>query len=108
MAEKNIEALNLSKVKDITKLVIKPNSILIKITELKKSSIIGAEVYNDAQNIIWHVFMVGSNVSNINVGDLVLDVNMAGASFLKHGEDKYVLMDSYNVMLYTAADNYTI
>lgn len=108
MAEEKINALNISKVKDVTKLTIKPNAVLIKVTELKKTTIIGAEKYQDSQNILWNVFMVGANATRVAVGDMVLDVNMNGAQFLSHGDDKYIIIDEYNITLSTPAANYEL
>lgn len=100
-----IEALDLAKVKDVSKLGIKPNYVLIAVNEKNKSDLI-LPASAKKSTTTWEIIKVGSNVTNAKVGDLVVDMLMGGLEYLFKGDQKYLLCDSYNLLLTTDPDNY--
>lgn len=105
--EGQIEVLDISKIKDISKINIKPNYVLLKTITLSKSGLIlpeHAAASASVRKVI--VALVGANVSTVKVGDIIVDMTYGGAEFLTHGEDKYTLCDAYNVLISVSPDNY--
>lgn len=108
MAEKNekIDALDVSKVKNVTDLIIKPNHVLIMIKEFNKSTLIlpaGART----DTTVWEIVKVGDNVpKQYEVGQYVIDLSLSNIEYMTKGEERYILADSYNLLLTCNKDNY--
>lgn len=106
-AEDKVQVLDISKVKDITKMKMKPNHVLIEVINTSKSKLIISEhAINSTVNKAV-IVMVGSNVTTVSVGDVVVDMALSNVEYLLHGEKKYSLCDVYNIILAVSPDNYT-
>lgn len=106
--ENQIEVLDISKVKDVSRISIKPNSVLLKTITLSKSGLILPEhamAASSTRKVV--VALIGKNVTSLSVGDIIVDMTYGGAEFLVHGEDKYTLCDAYNVLISVSPDNYS-
>jgi co-chaperonin GroES (HSP10) len=95
---------DLNKVRDITKMGLKPGHVLIEVVEQEKSTLIlpsGVKGNSD----LWKVLVVGEQVKTVKVGDIVLELTGAVSMYQK-GDKKYMVTDSYNISLYINPDNY--
>lgn len=100
-----VEVLDISKVKNVQDMFIKPNSVLIKIINNSQSGLILPN--GVGSNIIKYVITkVGNNTNQFEAGDIVINLDFSGADFLSHGDDKYLLVDYYNIRIAVKPDNY--
>lgn len=106
MAKGEVEALDISKIKDLSKITIKPNYIVLKLVSVSKSGLIlpGQNTNTTLHKAV--VVNIGTNVTSINLGDIVVDMSYSNVDFLKNGEDTYILTDVYNVLISVSPDNY--
>lgn len=102
----SIDALDLGKVIDLSKLIIKPNHVLIEIVELTKSNLLLPTHLSSSVKSKAVIYKVGETVKGYSAGDIVLDINYNNVEFITQGDNKYILCDVYNVVLATSPDNY--
>lgn len=104
---KQVEALDLARVKDVKKMNIKPNSILIEVVNTSKSGLLlPSGVYGSGSTSKMVVIAKGDNVTSINIGDLIIDMMQSNVEFCFKGEDKYILTEVYNILISVTPDNY--
>jgi hypothetical protein len=107
--QQQVRALNLKEIVDVSKLNIRPDSILIKSIRSNESEIILPNGVNHANITILEVIKVGDKVDTIKVGDIIIDfVNESNVSFYYKKDDNYLLTDKYNVSLWTTKENYDV
>lgn len=105
--DEQVNALNIDRVADVLKLGIKANYVLIQIVDKDKKKvdlILPAGVKKSTT--VWEVIKVGHNVQGISAGDIVVDIILSNIEYLSKGDEKYILCDSYNVLLWTNPENY--
>lgn len=109
MAKEDLGYIDISGVINLDEVIIKPNMVMVKVVSDIKSDIIIPDKIRSDMSDNYVIYKLGSNVQNVSgykLGDVVFDMNMAGAALYRHGEDLYVLIDQYNLKLVTAANNY--
>jgi len=106
MAKEELGYIDISGVVDLNEVVIKPNMVMVKVVSEIKSDIIIPDAVRSELSDNYIIFKLGTNVVGYNLGDVVFDMNMNGAALYRHGEDLYVLVDSYNLKMVTASNNY--
>lgn len=108
MDNKTIEilSLELKSVKNILDIKIKPKAIMIEAVSLKKSGLLGADGFSLDSANYWKVVKVGSDVTLIKAGDIVLDFNKQGANFIQKDSNRYIIINDYNLEIWTDSDNY--
>lgn len=95
---------NLDKIKDVTKMGIKANHVLIEVVEGEKSPLLlPAGVRGN--NELLAVKAVGEAVKGIKVGDYVIDLS-GSVSMYEKGGIRYMITDVYNIVLFVTPDNY--
>lgn len=100
-----VEVLDISRVKNVQEMFIKPNNVLIKIINNSTSGLILPN--GVGTSIIKYVIAkVGSNTNQFEVGDIVINLDFSGADFISHNDDKYLLVDYYNIRIAVKPDNY--
>lgn len=104
--EMTADVLDISKVKDIYKLKIKPNQVIIKVSGAEDNRILVNDPSIRRNNVTWKVFKVGENVKDVNEGDIVVDMMFGGANFVTKDEEKYIICDRYNLFILAEPDNY--
>jgi hypothetical protein len=106
----SIEALDVSKVKVIEDMIIKPNHVLIEVINMSKSGLLLPS--NIRSNILdkFEVIKVGESVNMVKVGDIIVDLMLGNAEYLytdkEHGDRKFILVDVYNVLIAVNPGNY--
>ena len=107
MDKKNmIDALNLDRVKDVTGLKIKPNHVLIEVVKKEESSLILPE-HAQAKAGKMIVIKTGVNVTQVQVGDIVVDLKPTGdVEFAVSNGKNLIIADVYNIVLATSPENY--
>lgn len=95
---------NLNKIKDVTKLGIKANHVLIEVVEGEKSPLL-LPAGTRTNNELLVVKAVGEAVKSISVGDYVIDISGAVSMYEKN-DTRYMITDVYNIVLYVTPDNY--
>lgn len=103
-----VEALDISKVIDVDKLVIKPNMVLISVESVSKSGLLLPAGVRAGVGTSHVIKKIGSGVKDYSIGDLVLDMNFSGANFYTKGDEKYIVCDVYNLILVTPKSNYNV
>jgi hypothetical protein len=106
MAKEELGYIDISGVIDLNEVVIKPQMVMVKVVSEVKSDIIIPEKIRSDMSDNYVIFKLGTAVVGYNLGDIVFDMNMAGAALYRHGEDLYVLIDQYNLKMVTTANNY--
>lgn len=101
----SIEALDISRVKNVTELIIKPNYVLIQVINNSQSGLILPDNVGGGA-LIYKIIKVGSNINTIEVGDIVIDLTFGGVEYMTRGDEKYILSDVYNILLASKLDNY--
>jgi hypothetical protein len=105
-----VEALDVSKIIKIEDMIIKPNHVLIEIKSLSKSGLLLPD--NVRNNILsrYEIIKVGDNVASFKTGYVVVDLMLSGAEYLytdkSKGDRKFILIDSYNVLIAVTPENY--
>ena len=107
MDKKNmVDALNLDRVKDIMGLKIKPNHVLIEVVKKEESSLILPE-HAQAKSGKMVVIKTGTSVTQVNVGDIIVDIKFAGdIEFATSNKRNIIIADAYNIILATSPENY--
>lgn len=107
MDKKNmVDALNLDRVKDIMGLKIKPNHVLIEVVKKEESGLILPE-HAQAKSGKMVVIKTGANVTQVNVGDIIVDIKFAGdIEFATSNGKNIIIADAYNIVLATSPENY--
>lgn len=101
-----IDALNLDRVKDIMGLKIKPNHVLIEVVKKEESGLILPE-HAQAKSGKMVVIKVGNNVTQVSVGDIVVDLKFTGdIEFAISNGKNIIIADTYNIVLATSPENY--
>lgn len=106
LAGEEVDVLDISKVKDINKLQIKPNYVIIEVTGEEDNRILINDPSLRRNNVTWKIIRVGEAVKGIEVGDVVVDMSFRGANFLTKDNVKYIYCEHYNILLSTPEDNY--
>lgn len=104
--EKKIEALDLSKVLDVEKMIIKNNHVLIQVVKKTKSNLVLPAGIQSGPQAMMKIIKVGSAVKDYKAGDIVIDISNNNMEYLFKGDDHYMVCDVYNVILAVDADNY--
>ena len=108
MDKKNsqVDALNLERVKDVMKLNLKPNHVLVEVVKKDESGLILPE-HAQAKSGKMIILKVGDNVKGVNVGDVIVSMKFTGdIDFVFKDKSNYIITDVYNIMLTTSVDNY--
>ena len=103
-----VESLDISKVIDVDRLVIKPNYVLVEVVSASKSGLLLPAGVRAGIGTIHSIKKVGCNVKDYEAGDIIVDMSFGGASFYTKGDDKYILCDSYNLLLVCKKNNYNV
>ncbi len=111
-AQKKAEApmsINIDMIKDVDKLIIKADEVLIKAVAKTKSGIL---IVGDAGSTSVDTLLIvktGEFVKGYEPGDIVIDViNPQAVKYMHKGEgqdERYALTNAYNINLATSADN---
>jgi len=103
-----VEALNLGSIKDVDKLSIRPEGILIETVKPKESKIILPEGQGISSVTRLEIIKVGDKVEDYKVGDVVLDfMRDHGLNYYYKDDRNFVLTDKHNIALSTEKENYT-
>ena len=99
----------LEKVKDIDKLILGPNQVLVEIIEFKSSLVLSAGS-GPVPNVIEREEVVRSTVEGINVGDIILDARygLGDKGVLKLGERRLLMANGHDIKMWTRRDNFVI
>ena len=101
-----IDALNLDRVKSVVDLKIKPNHVLIEVVKKEDSGLILPE-HAQAKSGKMVVVKVGANVTQVEAGDIIVDLKFAGdIEFAVSNGVNIIIADVYNIVLATSPDNY--
>ena len=106
MGKEELGYIDISGVIDLDKVIIKPNMVMVEVVSNVKSDIIIPDAIRSEMSDNYVIYKKGSNVPDFNVGDIVFDMNMAGAGLYKHNDTLYVVIDQYNLKMVTSGDNY--
>jgi len=104
--EMTADVLDISKVKDVKKLKIKPNQVIIEVSGAEDNRILVNDPSVRRNNVTWKVFKIGDLIKDVEVGDIVIDMMFGGANFVTKDENKYIICDRYNLLLVAEPDNY--
>jgi len=99
----------MDRVKDVTQLIIGKEMVLIKINPKDSktdSGIILPDSVKEEKPDTGVVVLVGSEVNDIQAGDLVLDVAKASISTFEYKGDKYLMPPRHFVRIAVRAENY--
>jgi hypothetical protein len=102
----SIEALDVSRVKFVENMIIKPNYVLIEVISLSKSGLLLPDNVRNGIFSRYEIIKVGSNVKDYTNGDIVVDLMMSGVEYLSKGDRKFILSDSYNILIAVKPVNY--
>ena len=98
----------MERVKDFSKMVIKPNDVLAQIKVSNSSIILAGD--SEKQKTYDHavVIKVGDDVKDVVPGDIILDMKgAAGFTVKKNGvEENYALIPRFGINLLVHADNF--
>ena len=100
----------LDKVKDLKKINLGPNQVLVEIIE-KKSKIVLASSSNEPSSSILREVVFLSNVEGINDGDIVLEARYdVGGEIGFHDLEgrKFVAVPVHNIKMWTSPENFKI
>ena len=93
-------------VKDLKKLIVGPEMVLVKINRENHSGLIVPDSVKKAEPTTGTVYLCGSGVTDIKEGYIVLDiVNERVVSFEYRGDD-YILVPRHYVRIVIGPDNY--
>lgn len=106
MAKEELGYIDISGILDLNEVIIKPQMVIVKVVSSVKSDIIIPDKVRSDMSDNYVIFKLGTAVTGYCVGDIVFDMNMAGAALYRHGEDLYVLIDQYNLKLVASSNNY--
>lgn len=106
MANAELGYIDISGVVDLDKVIIKPNVVLVKVVSDIKSDLVIPDAVRSELSDNYIIYKLGSGVTGYCIGDVVFDMNMAGAGLYKHGESLYIVIDQYNLKMVTSSDNY--
>ena len=99
----------MERVKDISKIIIGKDMVLIKINpkdDTTKSGIILPDSEVKAKPDTGVVISIGSDITDIKVGDYVLDVAKAAISTFTYRKDKYLIPPRHFIRVAVSASNY--
>jgi len=103
-----VSALNLGSIKDVDKLSIRPEGILIEAVKPKESKVILPEGQGISSVTRLEIIKVGDKVDNYKVGDVVLDfMRDHGLNYYYKDDRNFILTDKHNIALSTEKENYT-
>ena len=109
-----VQALDVTKVKDITAIKLKPDAILIETVNKLKSGLIIPDTKGMSSVSAMKIIKVGAGVKVYEVGDLVLDIisqNQLDYLYSKQedGETRrFLLTNEYNINIAVSEDNYEL
>ena len=95
------------RIKDINQVILKPDAVLTEVYEIEKSGIIipGVEESADALDYL-EVVVVGSGVTDLEKGDIILDMMGGQLEVYSLDKKKYALIYRGNVKVAVKADNF--
>lgn len=101
---------DISMIKDVSKLIIKHDEVLIKREVKSNINLILAEGTVSSSLDVLTIIKIGEGVKGYEVGDIVLDVlNPKGVSYMHRKvngkEENYAKTNVYNINLATKIDN---
>jgi hypothetical protein len=106
MAKEELGYIDISGVVDLDKVIIKPNMVMVEVVSNVKSDIIIPDAIRSEMSDNYVIYKLGANVVGYCIGDIVFDMNMAGAGLYKHSDTLYIVIDQYNLKMVTSGDNY--
>lgn len=97
----------MERIKDLSKVVLRPDGLLAKIYEVKRSTIIlpGAENSRESLDYL-EVVTVGSGITDIEPGDYIMDMAPTDIAVYNIAGVKYGLLYKGNIRISIKPDNF--
>jgi hypothetical protein len=105
-AIKEILSLDLKNIINVEALPLKPKSILLKAVSSGNTGLIDTSGRVIGTDSYWKVVKVGDEVKLAKPEDIILDFNSQGANYLSKGKDSYIVINDYNLEIWTDPSNY--
>jgi hypothetical protein len=97
------------KVKDLKNVKVGPYAVLCKMENISNSKIITPDSVKDKMQGQYGVaVIVGSEIHDIDPGDVILDFTAGKYSGFELGETKYVLFNRSAISMHTTMDNLSL